>query len=83
VCPSDERLKILNQAKGIKLMNKEKEGTGKLFKTLIMDRIYGATVRPEISLYPYNHLEVISSICLRDEFKLGDGDIIKIKIWIN
>jgi len=58
-------------------------GDVKAFKAIINDRIDGAVIYAERSIYGFDMLEVIAPEYLRGFFKLKDDDKIKVVIYLN
>jgi len=81
--PSDAQIgTLLKKFKGWKIPPEKGYFPGRLYKALIMGKVAGGVVRPEVPSYPENVLEVIAPTCLREEFHLKDGDEVKVKIWL-
>ncbi|MEM1515107.1 MAG: DUF120 domain-containing protein [Candidatus Bathyarchaeia archaeon] len=51
---------------------------GRLYRAIIANKIRGAIIRPEISEYPENLIEIIAPVCLRETLSIKDGDEIEI-----
>ena len=73
-------LQKLHESSGLKIKPEEGYCEGKLFKALVMKKIWGAVVLPDIPEYPTNTLEIITSMNLRKTLGLNDGDKIEIII---
>jgi len=73
---------MLSRFRGRAILPEEGHFSGRLYKALIMESVLGALVRPEISGYPEDTVEILAPICLREEFDLRDGDEVEIKIWL-
>lgn len=74
--------KLVNRFQGVKIEPAEGFCSGRCFKALIMGRVNGAVVIPEVPRYPDDVLEVLAPICLREEFNLRDGDEVEVMIWL-
>lgn len=75
-------LRLLDHSKGFQIQPIEGYSMGRCFKALIMDRVWGAVVRPNIQNYPEDLLEVIAPINLRNQLNLRDGDLAEVKVFI-
>jgi riboflavin kinase len=83
-------LKLTNENKTRQLRNmtgiiiKPEKGycQGKLLKALVMHKIEGAVVLPDIPEYPSDLLEVLAPVNLRKTLGLKDGDVVEVTIQI-
>jgi riboflavin kinase len=73
---------MLSRFRGRDILPEEGYFSGRLYKALIMERVLGALVRPEIPGYPEDTVEILAPICLREELDLRDGDEVEVKIWL-
>lgn len=78
----EKNLIELYQANGIIIEPEKGYYSGKCFKALIMTKIKGAVVLPNMPEYPHNLLELIAPINLRKEFQLKDEDVVEVQIII-
>jgi len=78
----DEKIRMLKSYKGIVIDPPAGLFGGRCFKALIMGRVYGAVVIPDVPGYPRNILEIIAPISLREKFNLKDGDEVNLEIWL-
>lgn len=79
---SIETKKQLLNAKAIEILPAKGFCCGLCFKALIMDRVEGAVVLPQVPSYPEDMLEVIAQVSLRETFKLKEGDEVQLKIYL-
>ncbi len=80
--PDAEAIRLLDAFRGWKIESKNGCLPGRFYKALIMDRIHGAVVRPEVPCYPRSTLEIVAPVNLREELHLEDGDELKVRIWL-
>lgn len=74
---------ILNKAKGIRIKPEVGYYEGKCFNALVMGKVEGAIVLPNVPDYPSDLIEIISPINLRENFVIKDGMTIDVKIMVN
>jgi riboflavin kinase len=79
--PHKKDLNELRQLNGIKIIPEKKYYEGKCFKALIMGKVEGAVVLPDVPEYPPDLLEVLAPVNLRKTFRLKDG--MEIEVTIN
>jgi len=80
---SDIRMgNLLEKFKGRGILPEKGYFLGRLYKALIVGRVPGAVIRPEVPGYPENVIEIVAPICLREELHLRDGDLVEVKIWL-
>jgi CTP-dependent riboflavin kinase len=72
----------LRKANGITITPEKGYCEGKCFKALIMGKVKGAVVLPDVPKYPTDVLEILAPVNLRENFGLKDGAEIKVKIKI-
>ena len=58
-------------------------GPVKCFKAIIEDEYEGAQMFAIRSHYEKNVIEIISSFHLRKELNINDGDLVKVKVYLN
>lgn len=76
-----ERLdEMLNKYAGFRVSPRNGYLPGRLYRAIIANRIEGAIIRPEVSGYPENLIEVIAPICLKEALGIRDGDEIEVEI---
>jgi len=81
--PSETDFKELRDAKkGIKIKSPEGFHEGRCFKALIMEKLWGAVVVPDVPRYPHDLLEIIAPINLRETLGLKDGMEIEVIVWV-
>ena len=81
--PSNEEIFLLLKKNcGMRILARGNFASGRFYKALIAGKIHGAIVRPEVSGYPENLLEVLAPINLREKLRLKDGDELKVKVWL-
>jgi len=73
---------LRNATKGIKIKSPEGFHEGRCFKALIMEKLWGAVVVPDIPKYPHDLLEIIAPVNLRETLALKDGMEIELIVWV-
>ena len=58
-------------------------GDVRAFKAKVNDRVDGAVIYAERSIYGFEMLEVIAPVYLRGEFSLKDGDVVRVVVYLN
>lgn len=72
----------LKKAGGITISPEEGYQEGKCFRALVMGRVWGAVVIPDLQEYPPNLLEVIAPINMREKLGLQDGMELEVAVKI-
>ena len=72
----------LRKANGIKIMPERGYCEGKCFKALVMGKVKGAVVLPDVPEYPADVMEILAPVNLRSTLGLQDGDIVEIAVEI-
>ena len=72
----------LREAEGIKIEPQEGFHGGRCFKALVMEKVLGAIVVPDVPDYPPNLLEILAPIHLREAFRLKDGMEVEVAVWL-
>lgn len=80
--PETDAKKLRNATKGVKIEPPEGFCQGRCFKALVMKKVWGAVVVPDVPDYPRDLLEILAPVNLRDAFKLKDGVEIEVSIWL-
>ena len=81
--PPGTNVKELRDAtKGIKIKSPEGFHEGRCFKALIMEKLLGAVVVPDIPGYPHDLLEILAPVNLRETLGLKDGMEIEVIVWL-
>jgi riboflavin kinase len=73
---------LRSATKGIKIKSPEGFHEGRCFKALIMEKLWGAVVVPEVPKYPHDLLEIIAPVNLREKLGLKDGMEIEVIVWL-
>lgn len=73
---------LKDTTKGIKIESPRGFYDGRCFKALIMDKVRGALVVPDVPNYPPDVLEILAPVNLREELELKDGMEITLTIWL-
>lgn len=68
--------------RGIKIKSPEGFHEGRCFKALIMKKLWGAVVIPDVLEYPHDLLEILAPVNLRETFGLKDGVEIEVTVWL-
>ncbi len=58
-------------------------GDVRAFKAKINDKIEGAVIYAERSIYGFEMMEVIAPVYLRGELSLSDGDMVRVVVYLN
>ena len=74
---------LRDATKGIKIKSPEGFHEGRCFKALIMKKLWGAVVVPEVPAYPHNLLEILAPVNLREALGLKDGVEIEVTVWLS
>lgn len=72
----------LKKAKGVEIEPAKGFLRGKCFKALVMERVKGAVVMPEVPEYPADVLEVLAPVNLRKTLRLRNGEKVQIIIYL-
>jgi riboflavin kinase len=72
----------LRKANGIRIKPEKGYYEGKCFKALVMKKIEGAVVLPDVPEYPSDILEVLAPVNLRKILGLKDGEMVEVTIKI-
>ena len=70
---SEQNIHELHEADGITIKPEKGYYEGKCFKALVMGKVEGAVVFPEVPDYPHNLLEILAPVNLRKNLGLKDG----------
>jgi len=74
--------KLKNAEKRIRINSLKGLLGGWCFKALIMKRLWGAIVVPDVQEYPDDLLEILAPVNLRKTLGLKDGMEIEITVWL-
>ena len=72
----------LRKAEGIKIEPQEGFHAGHCFKALVMEKVWGAVVVPDVQGYPPDLLEILAPVNLRKALELKDGMEVKVTVWL-
>ena len=79
--PQDVHLDdLLDRFKSLEIPAQKEHFPGRLYRALIMGRLQGAVVRPEVPGYPENVLEIVAPLCPREQLHLRNGDEVEVEI---
>jgi riboflavin kinase len=73
---------ILWTAEGIKIEPQESFHSGRCFKALVMKKVWGAIVLPDVQGYPHDLLEILAPVNLRKRLELKDGMEVDVTVWL-
>ena len=73
---------LRNATKGIKIKPPEGFHGGRCFKALVMEKVWGAIVVPDVPDYPPNLLEILAPIHLREALGVKDGMELEVAVWL-
>lgn len=82
LAPDNQLSVLLKKFRGWKIPAQKGCFSGRFYRALVMNRVAGAVVRPDVPGYPENVVEIVAPVCLRDLFGLKDGDAVTVKIWL-
>jgi len=74
--------KKLNAAKAIEISPEEGFCSGRCFKALVMGKVQGALILPDVPNYPEDLVEVLAPVNLRRALGLKDGDVVDLVVWL-
>lgn len=80
--PGTDAKELRNAKKGIKIKSPEDFHKGLCFKALIMEKLWGAVVVPDVPGYPHDLLEILAPVNLRETLGLKDGLEIEVTVWL-
>ncbi|MEA2090217.1 MAG: DUF120 domain-containing protein [Thermoproteota archaeon] len=81
--PAETKVKdLMGEAKGVQIKPAEGFFRGKCFKALVMKRVKGVVVTPEVPGYPADLLEVLAPVNLRKVLQLKDGEKVQVTIYL-
>jgi len=72
----------LKEAEAIEINPKEKFCRGRCFKAIVLGKIQGALIIPEVPGYPENLVEVLAPVNLRRALGLEDGDVVELTVFL-
>ncbi len=72
----------LRKAEGIKIEPQEGFHSGRCFKALVMEKVWGAVVVPDVQGYPFDRLEILAPVNLRKALELKDGMEVEVTVWL-
>jgi len=72
----------LRKAEGIKIEPPEGFHGGRCFKALVMGKVLGAVVVPDVQGYPPDLLEILAPVNLRRVLELRDGMEVEVTVWL-
>jgi len=72
----------LRKAEGIKIEPKEGFHSGRCFKALVMKKVWGAIVMPDVQGYQPDLLELLAPVNLRKTLELKDGMEVEVTVWL-
>jgi riboflavin kinase len=75
--------KLLENYRALKIQPEKGYFPAHLYRALLMERVFGAIIRPKIPNYPKNIVEIIAPTNLREIFKLKDGAKVTIELCYN
>ena len=80
--PSRTGTENLRKAGGIKIEPQEGFHSGRCFKALVMEKVWGAVVVPDVQSYPLDLLEILAPMNLRKALELKDGMEVEVTVWL-
>jgi len=79
---TETKKQFLKQGKAIEIVPAKGFYRGICFKALIMDRVEGAIIIPQVPSYSKDILEVIAPLRLRETLKLREGDEVRLTVYL-
>jgi riboflavin kinase len=73
---------LLGKSRGYEIPAQKGYYSGRFYKALLMKKMFGALIKPEVPGYPDNIAEFVAPICLREFFSLKDGDEVEVEVWL-
>jgi len=80
--PGTDVKELRDKTKGIKIKSSEGFHEGRCFKALIMEKLWGAVVVPDVPKYPHDLLEILAPVNLRETLGIKDGVDIEVIVWL-
>ena len=80
--PGTDVKELRDTTKGIKIKSSEGFHEGRCFKALIMEKLWGAVVVPDVPGYPHDLLEILAPVNLRETLGLKDGMEIEVIVRV-
>jgi len=80
--PGTDVKEFRTTTKGIKISSPKGFHKGRCFKALIMEKLWGAVVVPDVPGYSHNLLEILAPVNLRETLGLKDGMEIEVTVWL-
>lgn len=78
-----DKLNMVRQSKGIEIIPEDENFcTAHSLPVLVNGKVKGAAVIPLVASYPPAQLEVISTENIKRALSLGDGDVIKVEVYL-
>ena len=74
--------KMRDITKGVRIEPQEGFCDARCFKALVMKKVWGAVVMPQVPDYPSDLLEILAPVNLRDALKLKDDMEIEVSVWL-
>ena len=81
--PGTDVDKLRNTTKGIKIESPQGFCEGRCFKALVMEKLWGAVVVPDVPGYPSDLLEILAPVNLREKLGLKDRMEIEVTVQLN
>lgn len=73
---------LRNATRGVKIEAPEGFYEGRCFEAVVLGKVRGAVVVPDVPGYPSDVLEIVAPINLREELKLKDGMELTVTVWL-
>ena len=73
---------LRDRTKGIKIKSPKGFYGGRSFEAVVLNRVCGAIVVPDVPNYPPDVLEILAPVNLRRELGLKDGMEVTLTIWL-
>jgi len=80
--PEADNEELRDVTRGIKIEAPEGFYGGRCFEASVLGKVCGAVVVPDVPDYPFNVLEIIAPMNLREELGLKDGMELTVTVWL-
>lgn len=74
--------KLRKSKKGVKIKPPPNFCESRCFKALVMNKVWGAVLVPDVSNYPNDLLEILAPVNLRATLGLKDGMKVEVVVWL-
>ena len=79
---SADTKELRDMTKGVRIDSPKGFHGGRCFKALLLGKVHGAVVVPDVPSYPSDVLEILAPINLREALGLKDGMEVTATVWL-